>query len=661
MKKKILVLICWLIGISVSGQYDFRQHQIDSLTQLLATSEIDQVKIDALFWLGQLNQFDKPSKAEKYLNEGLELTRKIKSKEQIAGYLVSLGFFYGNIGQPAKGIELLHESLLFFEETNGDKSMTYAFLANNYEAQGDLDNALDFARKSYQIYENRLLENLPVDIRGYPAGPMRMGQLFGKVGKLDSAMYYAQKAYQRILERPLEGMEFFYCEICNLLGNVHSRQNRPTEALQFYRLAHHKAIEINSPPSIRESQLGLAKYYALSHQPDSAIYFATKAYEGAQAINRYDIMQSSAGLLRSVYEKNGEFKKALYFNDLAVAAHDSVSGADKVREVQNLTFREERRQDKMKQEAEAAQAAFKNKLRFYFFLVILTGLLLVAFILYRNNHRKQKANIILESTLSNLKATQTQLIQSEKMASLGELTAGIAHEIQNPLNFVNNFSEVSRELVDEMKEELAAGSLQGAAEIADDLTQNLAKINHHGRRAADIVKGMLQHSRTSSGQKEPTDINALCDEYLRLAYHGLRAKDKSFNANFETNFDESVGKLNIIPQDMGRVVLNLINNAFYTVRERVKLNFEGYEPTVTVSTKKEKNNVIISVADNGLGIPDHIKDKIFQPFFTTKPTGQGTGLGLSLAYDIVKAHGGEIKVSTKEEGGTAFIIQLPLG
>jgi signal transduction histidine kinase len=268
---------------------------------------------------------------------------------------------------------------------------------------------------------------------------------------------------------------------------------------------------------------------------------------------------------------------------------------------------------------------------------------------------KQKA----EEALTELQATQKQLIQSEKMASLGELTAGIAHEIQNPLNFVNNFSEVSKELLDEMKQAMDKGDTEDAKEIMNDVIQNLEKINHHGKRADGIVKGMLQHSRNSSGQKELTDINALCDEYLRLAYHGLRAKDKSFNAKFETNFDETVGKLNVIPQDIGRVVLNLINNAFYAVSERKKLNEPGYEPTVSVSSFKDGNTIRIKVSDNGTGIPQKVLDKIFQPFFTTKPTGQGTGLGLSLSYDIVKAHGGELKVETRGGEGTEFIILLP--
>ena len=302
-------------------------------------------------------------------------------------------------------------------------------------------------------------------------------------------------------------------------------------------------------------------------------------------------------------------------------------------------------------------------------LLVIAGLLAI--------HRYQKQRVIraerekaqkkelaqakeIEKAYNELKTTQQQLIQSEKMASLGELTAGIAHEIQNPLNFVNNFSEVNDELLKELKTEAEKGNFEEVKAIANDIVVNSEKINYHGKRADAIVKGMLQHSRISTGQKEPTDINALADEYLRLAFHGLRAKDKSFNANFKTDFDDSIGKINIIPQDIGRVILNLINNAFYAVDEKKKQMGDEYEPTVSVSTKKLNGKVEIKVEDNGNGIPQKVSDKIFQPFFTTKPTGQGTGLGLSLSYDIVKAHGGELGVATKEGEGSEFTIQLPV-
>ncbi len=265
----------------------------------------------------------------------------------------------------------------------------------------------------------------------------------------------------------------------------------------------------------------------------------------------------------------------------------------------------------------------------------------------------------IEKAYHELKLTQAQLIQSEKMASLGELTAGIAHEIQNPLNFVNNFSDINKELASELQQELRSGKIEEAIAISNDIISNEEKINHHGKRADSIVRGMLQHSRSSTSVKEPTDINALADEYFRLSYHGLRARDKSFNATMTTNFDPAVGSIPIIPQDIGRVLVNLFNNAFYAVSEKKKLFPEGFEPTVSVSTVKKNGKVEIRVKDNGNGIPQKVLNKIFQPFFTTKPAGQGTGLGLSLSYDIIKAHGGEIKAETEEGKFTEFVIQIP--
>jgi signal transduction histidine kinase len=345
---------------------------------------------------------------------------------------------------------------------------------------------------------------------------------------------------------------------------------------------------------------------------------------------------------------------------------------------QNVSFDETLRLESLEREKIKNEA----NIRLYSLLSGLIAVSLIGLILYRNNIQRTKSNKILQSqkdeielqnkhveeAMEQLKSTQSQLIQSEKMASLGELTAGIAHEIQNPLNFVNNFSELSAELIEEMNVELNKGDTEEAKVIAADLKQNLEKITHHGKRADAIVKGMLQHSQKGSGQKEPTNINALADEYLRLAYHGLRAKDKDFNATMKTDLDASIGNINIIPQDIGRVLLNLINNALYAVNEKKKHIGDGYEPQVTIRTKlalknspirQSANSLIVSVADNGNGISETHRNKIFQPFFTTKPTGQGTGLGLSLSYDIVKAHGGELRVETKQGEGSTFIIWLP--
>jgi two-component system NtrC family sensor kinase len=344
------------------------------------------------------------------------------------------------------------------------------------------------------------------------------------------------------------------------------------------------------------------------------------------------------------------------------ATRDTLFNQQKSLQFLMLNFDDKQRH----QEIEAAKEKYRNQVRTFGLIAALGIFLLIAFILYRNNRQKQMANASLkhqkeelQTALIELKTMQAQLIQSEKMASLGELTAGIAHEIQNPLNFVNNFSELNTELIGETSQAMDEGNQPEAKKLLAGILQNEEKIKFHGQRADAIVKGMLEHSRATTGHKEPTDINALANEYLMLSYQGLRARDKSFNAALNTDFDKSLGKINIIPQDIGRVLLNLYNNAFYVVSEKKKKQSENYEPTVSATTKKIGNKVFISVKDNGNGIPPKVLDKIFQPFFTTKPSGQGTGLGLSLSYDIIKAHGGEIKVETKDGEYAEFIIQLP--
>jgi len=362
---------------------------------------------------------------------------------------------------------------------------------------------------------------------------------------------------------------------------------------------------------------------------------------------------------------------------LIIKINESIFNSKQSQEFQNIDFNEQQRV----LDIEAAKTAERAKFRTYVLIAGLVIFLLIGVMLYRNSLQRKKANILLsqqkselESTLDTLKTTQNQLVQSEKMASLGELTAGIAHEIQNPLNFVNNFSEVNAELIDELRTELENGTKQQAIEIANDIKENEEKIIFHGKRADAIVKSMLQHSRSSTSKKELTDINVLTDEYLRLAYHGMKAKDKSFNVTVKSEFDTTIEKVYVMQQDIGRVILNLITNAFYVVNEKKHQEGDNYEPVVTVSTKGIKyppgglpagqaglGAFEISVRDNGNGIPQKVLDKIFQPFFTTKPAGQGTGLGLSLSYDIItKGHGGELKVETKEGEGSVFIISIPV-
>ncbi len=498
-----------------------------------------------------------------------------------------------------------------------------------------------------------------------------LGRIQLRIKQMDSALLlfkeslaYGEKA----------GYRKYESGTLNSIGNIYLNKKMYDSAKQNYLKGLSSARAMNNVAAFGDIYLSLANFFNSTGKYDSAVLYARLCLDIIKKTGRNSSYIEAYNKLVDIYKALGKTDSVLLYLQLANTAKDSLLSSEKIKQFQNIGFNEELRL----QELEKESIQTKNKIRTYAMLGGLGMFLLAALFLYRNNRQKQKANRVLEKALNDLKSTQTQLIQSEKMASLGELTAGIAHEIQNPLNFVNNFSEVNMELIDELKTEvrllapleMTNNKSKITEQLIDDIKDNSEKINHHGKRAADIVKGMLQHSRSNSGTKEPTDINALCDEYLRLSYHGLRAKDKTFNATMKTDFDETIGNINIIPQDIGRVVMNLLTNAFYAVGEKLtiynlqsedKISEDAYEPTVSICTKKIDSKIEISVSDNGNGIPPKVIDKIFQPFFTTKPTGQGTGLGLSLSYDIVtKAHGGELKVETKEGEGTIFIISLPV-
>ncbi len=523
-------------------------------------------------------------------------------------------------------------------------------LANLYRHSGDYNKfrsvAFDCLKKAKAVNDQSVLAILC----------MNLGNMYLTLRNVDSTTFY----YQESVRHGLACNYLQYTSAAyNGLGEINYLQGNLPQARSYYNKAIEAAFGQKNNIALGAAMVNIAKLLNQQDSKDSAYYFAQQSIQTYRPLNMNNLNVSAYSTMAEIFESSHQYDSAYFYLSMANVIKDSLQTTENSRQFQNLEFNEQTKQQELATEKQKSQA----RLRMYGLIAGLAAIAIIAGILYWGNMRKRKTNIVLNKTLQNLTSAQAQLIQSEKMASLGELTAGIAHEIQNPLNFVNNFSDVSTELVDEMNEEITKGNIEDAKQIAQDLKQNLEKINHHGKRAGDIVKGMLQHSRTSSGQKEPTNINALADEYLRLAYHGLRAKDKSFNATMKTDFDETIGNINIIPQDIGRVILNLITNAFYVVDEKKKQNPTGYEPLVTVSTKaltppSGGRGIIVSVKDNGNGIPQKVLDKIFQPFFTTKPTGQGTGLGLSLSYDIVKAHGGELKVETKEGEGSEFIIQL---
>ncbi|HEV8082857.1 MAG TPA: ATP-binding protein [Chitinophagaceae bacterium] len=631
--------------------------KIDSLKRQILPQNSDSGRITVMNNIGFFYETLNADSSVKYYQAALDIAMQRGIAWGEARLMASLSGTLRQQGRLAEALDLLFKSIKIAKDNNLSFDLARAYRRTG-DVYYDLDNfpkAVEYTLQAVNIDEQKENKiNAAID-------HWSLSDAYEKMHKLDSAIFHLDKAFTQndLLKNFIQSFYEINGNIQAKKGNYEEAHNSYTEGLKFAQqnsdLATSSRICADISTLLKET-----------NRKDSAIFYATKGFAYSQEASFKKGIMLSGNLLAELYDSSQPVTALKYFK-IAAAAKDSLFGVDNIQTIQNLVSREEAKQ----KELEDAQISYHNRLKVYGLLTGLAALLVIAFILYGNNKQKQKANIVLqqqkqkvESTLSELKSTQAQLIQSEKMASLGELTAGIAHEIQNPLNFVNNFSEVNKEMIEEATEEIDKGNTAEVKNILNNIKDNSEKINHHGKRADAIVKGMMQHSQKNSGQKELTDINALADEYLRLSYHGMRAKDKSFNAILKTDFDEDLssvgGKINIIPQDIGRVLLNLYNNAFFAVNEKKKTANENYQPLVSVRTKKLTDKVEIKVSDNGNGIPQNIVDKIFQPFFTTKPTGQGTGLGLSLSYDIIKVHGGEIKVESKEDEGSVFIVQLPL-
>ena len=619
----------------------------------------------------------KLSEGFQFYAEKLKQYKMAKDSLGLATCYYVLGGFYRNIGLYEPAMYNMKKSISFLDSSDL-KGRNYLDIRINIGKAGWINNGYIISDYYAQMgeYENaikqgKLIFKTTIDYykaggNGYSTTGLRLtygarNLALAKImsNKLDSVDYYLRMAESGI-ETSSDKSGKPYLLQCRAFYNIKRGAYAEADSLlqQCWKLVAQYQIPVAPSAGIIEPHYYLALLRIEEKKYNEAIVLLLRNIERVKIV-RQSVLRDYK-LLASLYEKTGQELKAKEVYKSFISLQDSIS-ADQSK-YRTISFETE--QQITDNEIAISKLESENKLSAQsrnFTIGIAALLLILAGSIYYRFQSKKKANAVLEKTLTDLKSTQNQLIQSEKMASLGELTAGIAHEIQNPLNFVNNFSEVNKELLVELKDEIKKGNLDDVIAIADDVIANEERINHHGKRADAIVKGMLQHSRnTNNATKEPTDINALADEYLRLAYHGLRAKDKTFNVTMKTDFDQSIGSINIIPQDMGRVILNLITNAFYVVDEKKKQQPQGFEPTVSVSTKKVNGKVELRVADNGNGIPQKILEKIFQPFFTTKPTGQGTGLGLSLSYDIVKAHGGELKVETKEKEGSEFIIQLRL-
>ncbi|GJM28487.1 MAG: hypothetical protein DHS20C17_11220 [Cyclobacteriaceae bacterium] len=618
-----------------------------------------------------LNELGRTSEAEKLETELVEFIT-LNENENTRGLITFImGEIYYYTGRHALSIEYLLKGAEIFEQ-----SRDTALLAESYYRISFPYVQLEMYDKVAEIFDRY------IEIVKHQNDSVALFDAYNRAVMPNYFIKDYEKArkYMALALRDKQNQVFLLGRKSSLEGQIVKDQQQYTAAIPYFQqaLESYQKTSINGLPFMH---LYLAECYQQLGDFSKALEHGLLCLqtESETGLSRTKVKLKISLILSEIYDTLGQQQRAYQYlkmhQDIR-AENDRLDAKNRLADAEVRAILQKSQKEIEQIEQERILADQENKVqRLWIFSI--TGALLsaivLALVLYRNNKNKQKANALLkeqkeeiESTLEKLESTQSQLIQSEKMASLGELTAGIAHEIQNPLNFVNNFAEVSEELVTELKEELDKGDVSQAKIISDDVIETCKKINHHGQRASSIVKGMLEHSRSGNGKKEPTDINALTDEYLRLAYHGLRAKDKSFNADFKTDLDETLPKVKVIPQEIGRVLLNLINNAFYAVDKRAKEGINGYKPELTITTKlshsdgnKGEEVIEIRVADNGSGVPADIKNKIFQPFFTTKPTGSGTGLGLSLSYDIVKAHGGTLEMDSKEGKGSEFVIHLP--
>lgn len=651
MKKIAAILLSLFTSLPILAQ-----SRNDSLKLSLIRAATDTVRVNLLIDLSRNNYLLKPDSGFYYASKALDIAKKSGYKKGEVHALTQTAFSMWLLGNFPAALQTFFSSLHMAEQLNDQWSIArnYDGISCVYADEGEIKSGIFYALKSEAIF-SRLHDygNMVDEL-------MDLADFYSGI-KVDSSLSYGKKALalsMRIREttwRP---------QVLSAIGKVYFQKGNRELALRYTYEGAAMALKYHEPYNLLGAYTNLAIIYNKYNQRDSCIAYAKKAFDLSREGSFSHNLQQSAAALAKLYYGRDDHTAALYYH-IATVLRDSLFNEDKARQVLILNIAEQQHEADLKN----AAIAYQNKLKLYGLLGTLLFVVVILIITWNNKEKKTKANKLLESqkqqiqqALQELRQTQTQLIQSEKMASLGELTAGIAHEIQNPLNFVNNFSEVNRELLSEMGQEIEKGNFDEVKAIAIDIIGNEEKISFHGKRADFIVKGMLEHSRTSTGEKQLTDMNILADEFFKLSYHGLRAKDKSFNAEMITHFDEKLPKIDIVQQDIGRVLLNLFNNAFYAVNQKKKTAGTDYKPEVSVSTGYENGQVIIKVKDNGNGIPDAIKDKIMQPFFTTKPTGEGTGLGLSLSYDIVvKGHGGSIAVDTKEGEFTEFTVTLPKG
>jgi signal transduction histidine kinase len=659
MQRALVIIISILFSFREGfSQIGSSGHAWDSLKHKLPLTKNDTSRVLLLADIASAYGVNNIDSLNAYGRFSLALSQKIQFSRGEVTALNVLGVAYQLLGEYPKSLEYFYRALEIAEKKNYDyeTAICYEWIGGTYWFLTDYSKAIDFYQKSIDLF--KVIPNDTRTSAWIRFNIMSIGQAYLDWNRPDSAHDYLLQYFNATQKD-----EFWHPYALYLLGDCLFQRGDRDTSFQYLRKSIAAATVNKDYFAQSEACAVLSRFFKTIIQNDSAIYYAKMGLAGSKGL-RYKLgAYKNIKLLAEEYEQLNALE-ALHYRKMYDSVNDDMYGSKKVQELQKTLAEEQRRQQISRQ----AQTEKENRIKQYGFIGGLVIMLIIASILYANNQQKKKANDLLqkqkleiENTLARLKTTQAQLVQSEKMASLGELTAGIAHEIQNPLNFVNNFSEVNAELIAEAKTAIGEGKSAEAMDLLSSLNENQEKINQHGKRADAIVKGMLLHSRGAAGQKEPTDINALVDEYLRLSYHGFRAKNRDFNATINTHFEHDIVKVDVIAQDIGRVLQNIFYNALYAVSEKKKRLADGFTPNLLVQTAKSSGHIEIRIKDNGYGIPEKIKEKIFQPFFTTKPAGQGTGLGLSLAYDIiVKEHGGSISFDSREGEYTEFFFRLPL-
>ena len=675
-----LILYCLLLVHSTfSVQLLAQNPHTSRLKQSLAQATTDTARILRMADISASYRYSQPDSALWYARRGAKLSEQLRYAKGEGRCLTQLGISLSEKGDLAGALsELLHAQGL------NRLAQDQLGLAQSLQAIGYLYITFpDFRQaRMYLFRAKALYDSTHIIDSDAVLTVANLGYAYRYQNQVSQARHYQQMAYQLAMKLPRashsawgDPLPFVLRE----LGLLADKNGQAELGIRYLNQAKAAALTDNNRQAYTRTCNSLATIFRQKNQLDSALYYTRQALTTAQQIGLTMGLLKNSQLAAQLFKANRQPDSALKYTELMLVANDSLYNQQRIKQLESINFEEQQRRRRI----EEKQARFETQVQTFALLSGVAVLIIISLILWRNYRRQRQVNTQLNTlneqvsrqneeithqrddlsnTLADLRTTQTQLVQAEKMASLGELTAGIAHEIQNPLNFVNNFSEVSTELVTELEEEQQKPDRDIAleTEILGDLKQNLQKITHHGGRASAIVRGMLEHARTSTGEKRPTDLNALMDEYLKLAYHGLRAKDTTFNCALITEFDSTLPPIEIMPQEIGRVLLNLYNNAFYAVHQKQKMALADYQPTVGIRTRYLKGCVEIRVRDNGTGIPDLVKAKIFQPFFTTKPTGEGTGLGLSLSYDIItKGYDGTLSVESIEGQGSEFVLTLP--